>query len=181
MQRNTRPNPTPAIAKHTAFAIAATVTIAIATGWPASAWARGKGAAAQPAAVHESISPEVTEQYCEEERQRAHQWMAWAADKRSECKSAQGSAEVRAACLRQSLTQLDAFEKEHAEIYLNQVQNLKGDHPVVVNILKRLKSHKDLAGSILQEENAEPEALGSQLKHSCIAAAQQPLVRPRQR
>lgn len=169
--------PMPAIAAGMAISSAFTIALALMLSVPPSALARGKAAPAQPAAAQESMSPEVTEQYCEEEKRRAHEWMTWAADKRSECKAVQGNPEARAACLKQSMTQLDAFEKEHAEIYLNQVRNLRGDHPVVVNILKRLKSHKDLAGNILEKEDVEPDMLGHQLKLSCISSVQQSAAR----
>lgn len=168
---------TPAFAAGPALAITLAAAMALTLSMPLPAPARGKGSIAPPATTPGSMSLENAERYCEEERQRADQWLAWAAEKRRECKATKGGADARGACLQQSMAQLDAFEREYSEIVLDQVRNLRGDHPVVVAILKRLKSHRDLASNILQRDDADPEMLASQLKRSCMTSAQQPLAR----
>lgn len=137
---------------------------------------------AQPFEGQNTLRLSASEQYCEEEKQLADRWMVWAAYKRSECVAGTSDRGSQAACIRELSQQLDALEHEYAEIYTSQVRNLRPDHPVVANILRRLRSHKELANTVLLQEDAEPAALAGHLKEACLVAARQPpSVRPPRR
>lgn len=138
-------------------------------------------AQAQAPSGQGSLRPSAIEQYCDEERQQAEQWMLWAAQKRSECATAKTDFGTQQACLQHWVQQLHELEKEYAAIYTSQMSNLRHDHPVMTHLLSRLKSHKELASAVLLRAEAQPEAMAEQLKASCLASAPQPPARSRRR
>lgn len=136
---------------------------------------------AQASQAQSTARLSTNERYCEEEKSVAEQWMLWAASKRDECAKTAKDAAEKAACIQQRMQQLDSFENEYAEIYTSQMRNVRPDHPVVKNILRRLRSHKELARNILLHDHIEPANAAEQVKQTCLTASQPPNARPRQR
>lgn len=105
-------------------------------------------------------APESLKKSCDEERQFAEPWLHWARENRTVCLSNHVLQEDQARCLAAVRQQLDALEQEHATIYLSQVKTLKQDHPVVQDMLSRLKTKAMVASHILAN-GAEPMTLAA--------------------
>jgi hypothetical protein len=105
-------------------------------------------------------APDSLKKSCEEERQFAEPWLHWARENRLVCLSNHILPEDQMRCLASVRQQLDALEQEHASVYLSQVRTLRQDHPVVQDMLNRLKTKAMVASHILAH-GAEPIALAS--------------------
>lgn len=105
-------------------------------------------------------APESLKKTCDEERQFAEPWLHWARENRTVCLSNHVLHEDQARCLAAVRQQLDALEQEHATIYLSQVKTLRQDHPVVQDMLSRLKTKAMVASHILVN-GAEPASLAA--------------------
>lgn len=141
-------------------------TMAAAPTWAAS---RGVDRAAQQAMSPTSAG--ANEQFCEEELKLADQWVQWAVHKRSECIDNHEATEDRSACMQRLRDSLDDLERDYAQAYTSQISNLRPNHPIVVTILRRLKSHKELANAILGDAPIEPNVLATHLKQQCLVSA----------
>jgi hypothetical protein len=105
-------------------------------------------------------APESLKKSCDEERQFAEPWLHWARENRTVCLSNHVLPEDQTRCLAAVRQQLDALEQEHASIYLSQVKTLRQDHPVVQDMLSRLKTKAMVASHILTN-GAEPITLAA--------------------
>ncbi len=105
-------------------------------------------------------APDSLKKTCDEERQFAEPWLHWARENRVVCLSNHVLPEDQTKCLAAVRQQLDALEQEHTAIYLSQVKTLRQDHPVVQELLSRLKSKAMVASHILAH-GAEPIALAA--------------------
>lgn len=130
-------------------------------------------ASAQAGGLGAPIAPQSgsTQRYCDEEKQLAERWLLWAAHKRHECLTESAEQDAQQACLSKRRQELKEYEKEYAEIYSQQVRNLRQDHPVVVTMLQRLHAHQELADTVLRQD-VEPELLANQHRDACLAKAQ---------
>ncbi len=116
---------------------------------------------AQPNQRHQRAkAPESLKKSCEEERQFAEPWLHWARENRAVCLSNHVLPEDQTRCLSAVRQQLDTLEQEHASVYLSQVKTLRQDHPVVQDILSRLKTKAMVASHILAH-GAEPITLAA--------------------
>ncbi len=116
---------------------------------------------AQPSQRQQRVkAPESLKKSCDEERQFAEPWLHWARENRSVCLSNHVLPEDQTRCLASVRQQLDALEQEHATIYLSQVKTLRQDHPVVQDMLSRLKTKAMVASHILAH-GAEPITLAA--------------------
>lgn len=109
-----------------------------------------------------------TIQFCEEERRFAEPWIQWAAESRLACVQQTRSDSERQGCLNTVLAQLDALEREHAEVYRSQMKALRSDHPVMVSIMQRLQTNRELAKMAL-ESGDDPAQLAKYREQSCLA------------
>lgn len=115
-----------------------------------------------------SSSTQLTNQFCEEERRFAEPWIQWAAESRLACVQQTRSETERQGCLNTVLAQLDALEREHAEVYRSQMKALKSDHPVMVSIMQRLQANREFAKMAL-ESGDDPAQLAKNREQSCLA------------
>ncbi len=105
-------------------------------------------------------APDSLKKSCDEERQFAEPWLHWARENRAVCLSNHVLPEDQTKCLATVRQQLDALEQEHTTIYLSQVKTLRQDHPIVQELLNRVKTKAMVASHILAH-GAEPITLAA--------------------
>ncbi len=108
------------------------------------------------------------ERMCTEEQQQATEWIQWAAENRAACLVQTTTPQARASCLEKVKLELTAMEKEHAQVYAGQIQTLNPSHPIVKNLLAKLKDNVQVAESAIMTD-AEPNQLALLRKEACMS------------
>lgn len=131
----------------------------------------GVAAAQSGRAQFHSNNAQQTAQFCEEERRFAEPWIQWAAESRLACLQQTNSDSDRQACMNTVLSQLDALQQEHAEIYRSQMKTLRSDHPVMLTIMQRLQANREFAKMALETGN-DPAQIATHREQTCMARRQ---------
>lgn len=106
-------------------------------------------------------------QHCDEEQQQAAAWIQWATEKRAACLINATDSENRTSCLNQVRQELTALEKEHSRVYSDQIRTLHPEHPVVRNLLARLRDNVHAAEAAINTD-AETEQIAAFRKQICL-------------
>jgi hypothetical protein len=114
-----------------------------------------------------SQTSQSLQQQCADETTQAEYWIRWATETKQDCMASHSQADDRRSCLAQAKKHLADLEKEHAAIYTSQISSLPPSHPVVVNLLKKLRSNAQAAQAVIDTDQ-EPTRISLVRQEQCL-------------
>jgi hypothetical protein len=108
-----------------------------------------------------------TDSICDEELRQAEAWIQWAAQRRAGCLINSSSQEARTQCLLEVRGELSELENAHFEVYSNQIRTLHPGHPVVKNLVAKLKDNVGAAEAAILTD-AKPEHIAASRRQTCL-------------
>lgn len=107
------------------------------------------------------------QQQCAEETAQAEHWIRWALETKRDCIANHSNPNDRQSCLMQAKKQLLDLEREHAAVYTGQISSLPPTHPVVMNLIKKLRNNADAAQVAIDSEQ-EPTQISLLRQEQCL-------------
>ena len=108
------------------------------------------------------------QQQCAEETAQAEHWIRWASETKRDCIANHTNPTDRQSCLIQAKKQLLDLEREHAAVYTSQISSLPPNHPIVINLIKKLRNNADAAQVAIDSEQ-EPTQISLLRQEQCLS------------